>query len=531
MTVQHSLMDSSAPRAPHSGNSNGDTPSSGPIDYNTYKYVVCDGCHQRLSNEHTPVEMPYCRHIFGKEYNDPGVIARESPRDGSYADLDPNQVVEWGRINAQERANESERRAHFKREMAREQPLFKNGVPTPITSSGQANKDGRSRPAPANARFDAVKFGFHERANRLEREDRITQRESAQPRGCSSSALPPLGESIESQRQKNKAAWRLVEARRLFNNEPKTKSPPPIHPPFPPPAATFIPGKSHNQTVEELRHSVGFQTSKDKYAPKGKKWSFSGTQSSNVVNGPLRLEVAPYNNPVTPFRGQAFLPNRTPSFSSDNHTQPSTSGSTPLRPEAVAFEMSRPSPREHSSLVDYATWPTYTDWAAVHKSFRADDIVVPASQLYRNPYSGALFNNSGQEVIPPPNKHPLPGNHPLNSLMTNNPETFHRGQLVKSRQVFPPPYNLPRGEVPSAIPEGEKGIELLQRATSSYSDRSISSSGPSSIRSRFIKYESCIIGVDGSDDGGGRGAGEEALLFEPVSGQRKRRNSDFADWD
>jgi hypothetical protein len=106
----------------------------------------------------------------------------------------------------------------------------------------------------------------------------------------------------------------------------------------------------------------------------------------------------------------------------------------------------------------------YTDWAAVHKSFRADDIVVPASQLHRNPYSGALFNNSGQEVVPPPNKHPLPNNHPLNTLMINNPETFDHGQLVQSRQVFPPPYHLPRGEVPSAIPEGEKGVELLERA-------------------------------------------------------------------
>ncbi|CAN9243335.1 unnamed protein product [Alternaria alternata] len=372
--------------------------------------------------------------------DDPGVIARENLRDGSYADPDPNQVVEWGRINARERTNESERKAHFKRETAREQPLFNNGVPPPITSFGQADKEGRSRPAPANARFDAVKFGSHERANRLERENRITQRESAQPRGSS------------------------IEARRLFNNEPKTKSPPPIHPPFPPPAATFIPGKGHNQTVEELRQSVGFQTSKDIYAPKGKKWSFSGTQSSNIVNGPLRLEAAPYNNRVTPFRGQAFLPNRSPFFSSDNHTQPSTSGNTPLRPEAAAFKMPRLFPREPSSLVDYATWPYHTDWAAVHKSFRADDIVVPASQLHRNPYSGALFNNSGQEVVPPPNKHPLPNNHPLNTLMTNNPETFHRGQLVKSRQVFPPPYNLPRGEVPSAIPEGEKGIELLQQA-------------------------------------------------------------------
>ncbi|CAN9258301.1 unnamed protein product [Alternaria alternata] len=123
------------------------------------------------------------------------VVARENLRDGSYADPDPNQVVEWGRINARERANESERQAHFKRETAREQPLFNNGVPPPITSFGQANKDGRSRPAPANARFDAVKFGSHERANRLERENRITQRESAQPRGSSSSALPPVGNS------------------------------------------------------------------------------------------------------------------------------------------------------------------------------------------------------------------------------------------------------------------------------------------------------------------------------------------------
>ncbi|CAN9180300.1 unnamed protein product [Alternaria alternata] len=121
------------------------------------------------------------------------VVARENLRDGSYADPDPNQVVEWGRINARERANESERQAHFKRETAREQPLFNNGVPPPITSFGQAHKDGRSRPAPANARFDAVKFGSHERANRLERENRITQRESAQPHGSSSSALPPGG--------------------------------------------------------------------------------------------------------------------------------------------------------------------------------------------------------------------------------------------------------------------------------------------------------------------------------------------------
>jgi hypothetical protein len=249
----------------------------------------------------------------------------------------------------------------------------------------------------------------------------------------------------------------------LFNNEPKTKSPPPLHPPFSPAAATLIPGKGHSQTVEELRQSAGFQTSKDKYAPKGKKWSFSGTQSSNVINGPLRLEVAPYNNRVTPFRGQAFLPNMSPSFSSDNRTQPSTSGNTLLRSEAAAFEMPEPLPRKHSSLVDYATWPMYTDWAAVHKNFQADDIVVPASQLHRNPYSGALFNNSGQEVVAPPNKHPLSHNHPLNTLMTNNPETFHRGQLVTSRQVFPPLYNLPC-EVPSAIPEGEKGIELLQRA-------------------------------------------------------------------
>ena len=127
--------------------------------------------------------------------DDPGVVARENLRDGSYADPDPNQVVEWGRINARERANESERQAHFKRETARDQPLFNNGVPPPITSFGQANKDGRSRPAPANARFDAVKFGSHERANRLERENRITQRESAQPRGSSSSALPPVGNS------------------------------------------------------------------------------------------------------------------------------------------------------------------------------------------------------------------------------------------------------------------------------------------------------------------------------------------------
>ena len=121
------------------------------------------------------------------------MVARENLRDGSYADPDPNQVVEWGRINARERANESERQAHFKRETAREQPLFNNGVPPPITSFGQAHKDGRSRPAPANARFDAVKFGSHERANRLERENRITQRESAQPHGSSSSALPPGG--------------------------------------------------------------------------------------------------------------------------------------------------------------------------------------------------------------------------------------------------------------------------------------------------------------------------------------------------
>ncbi|CAN9248191.1 unnamed protein product [Alternaria alternata] len=127
--------------------------------------------------------------------DDPGVIARENLRDGSYADPDPNQVVEWGRINARERANDSERKAHFKRETAREQPLFNNGVPPPITSFGQADKEGRSRPAPANARFDAVKFGSHERANRLERENRITQRESAQPRGSSSSALPPVGNS------------------------------------------------------------------------------------------------------------------------------------------------------------------------------------------------------------------------------------------------------------------------------------------------------------------------------------------------
>ncbi|CAN9283767.1 unnamed protein product [Alternaria alternata] len=119
------------------------------------------------------------------------VIAREHLRDGSYADPDPNQLVEWGRINARERANESERQAHFKRETAREQLLFNNGVPPPITGFGQANKDGRSCPAPANARFDAVEFGSHERANRLERENRITQRESAQPRGSSSSILPP----------------------------------------------------------------------------------------------------------------------------------------------------------------------------------------------------------------------------------------------------------------------------------------------------------------------------------------------------
>jgi hypothetical protein len=125
--------------------------------------------------------------------NDPDVVAREHLRDGSYADPDPNQVVEWGRINARERANESERQAHFKRETAKEQSLFNNGVPPPITSFGQANKDGRSRPASANARFDAVKFGSHERENRLERENRITQRESAQPRGSSSSTLPPGG--------------------------------------------------------------------------------------------------------------------------------------------------------------------------------------------------------------------------------------------------------------------------------------------------------------------------------------------------
>ncbi|RYN22743.1 hypothetical protein AA0115_g8998 [Alternaria tenuissima] len=171
-------MDSSAPGAAHGGNPNGDTPSSGPIDYNTYKYVICDG-------------IPGLTNLLRDD--DPGVVARENLRDGSYADPDPNQVVEWGRINARERANESERQAHFKRETAREQPLFNNGVPPPITSFGQAHKDGRSRPAPANARFDAVKFGSHERANRLERENRITQRESAQPHGSSSSALPPGG--------------------------------------------------------------------------------------------------------------------------------------------------------------------------------------------------------------------------------------------------------------------------------------------------------------------------------------------------